>query len=81
MDENQNPTIKYWGMSESAYTILMHVSQFAGILIPYAGFILPIIIWISNKEKNENINEQGKYITNWLLSSTIYLIIFGTCEA
>ncbi len=66
---------QFWGMNENSFISLMHVSQFAGFIIPFAGYALPVMMWISNKDKNENIDENGKNIINWLISSTIYAII------
>lgn len=71
METNEN---QYWGMNEKSFLLLMHLGQFAGVIVPGAGFALPIIMWVTNKENNERIDEQGKYITNWLISATIYLI-------
>lgn len=68
---------EYWGMDEKTFLILMHISQFGGIIIPYAGFVLPLVMWITNKDKNSIIDEHGKNIVNWLISLTIYAIIGG----
>ncbi|MCF6240586.1 MAG: DUF4870 domain-containing protein [Bacteroidales bacterium] len=71
MEANEN---QYWGMNEKSFLLLMHLGQFAGWIIPGAGFALPIIMWVTNKDNSERIDEQGKYITNWLISLTIYII-------
>ncbi len=71
--ETQNN--QYWGMDEKNFLTLMHISQFAGFIIPFAGYALPIAMWLSNKDKSEIIDAQGKHIVNWLISSTIYVII------
>lgn len=68
---------KLWGMDEKGYTAMMHISQFAGILIPFAGFILPIVMWISGKEDSEMVDEHGKVVINWMISLAIYLVICG----
>ena len=65
---------QYWGMDEKTFLLLMHLGQFAGIIIPGLGFVLPIVMWVTNKEFNENIDQQGKYITNWIISATIYAV-------
>ncbi len=70
--ENEN---KYWGMNEKTYLLMMHLSQFASIIVPGGGLILPIIMWLTNKDNSERIDEQGKYITNWIISLFIYAVI------
>ncbi len=72
---NLNAEDRYWGMEEKTFLLLLHLSQFAGFIVPYAGLILPIVMWATNKEYNENINAHGKVILNWLISATIYAII------
>ncbi len=83
--ENQNPNIsqqtqpieqKYWGMSENGFASLMHISQFSSIVIPIAGIILPIVMWTTNRT-NKLIDNNGKRMMNWMVSSLIYLFIFG----
>jgi len=70
-------TASYWGMDEKNFTVLMHVAQFAGYLVPLGGFVLPLVMWLTNKDKNSNIDEHGKNIINWIISMTIYSIVAG----
>ena len=65
---------QYWGMDEQTFLTLMHVSQLAGFIVPFLGLALPIIMWVTNKDNNENIDQQGKHITNWVISSMIYAV-------
>lgn len=64
-----------FGMSENSYLMLMHLSQFAGIIIPLAGFIIPILMWITNKDTNANVDMHGKNILNFMISFAIYAAI------
>lgn len=61
-----------FGMMENTYIMLMHLSQFAGVIIPLTGFIVPIIMWIANKDNNLNVDIQGKNILNFMISYAIY---------
>ena len=72
-----SPHRKLWGMEERGFTALMHISQFAGILIPFAGFILPVVMWISGKEDSDTVDQHGKAVVNWMISLLIYLAICG----
>ena len=71
---NSNPLL---GLTENSYIALMHVSQFAGIIIPGLGFILPVILWAMNKENNAKVNAVGKHILNFMLSMLIYYAVSG----
>jgi hypothetical protein len=64
-----------FGMSENSYLMLMHISQFAGIIIPLAGFIIPILMWITNKDTNAKVDMHGKNILNFMISFAIYAAI------
>jgi uncharacterized Tic20 family protein len=64
-----------WGMAQKQYLFLMHLSTLAGFIIPFGGLILPIVMWLSNKEHSKEIDEHGKVIVNWVISAAIYGLI------
>ena len=66
---------KPWGMETNTYLLLLHLSQFAGYLAAGLGFILPIVMWVSNKDKSPAVDEHGKEVTNFIISWLIYIII------
>ena len=75
--ENTNSTLaekKPWGMDMPAFLTLLHLSQLAGLLIPYGGLVLPLVMWLTNKDDFPEVDRHGKVIVNWMISLTIYLI-------
>lgn len=62
---------KYWGMDEKVFLTLMHLSQLSGFVIPFAGLILPIVMWVTNKDESSTIDAHGKVIVNWLITMVI----------
>lgn len=74
MSENRE---EFWGMPLNTYCMLIHLSQLSSIVIPGLGFILPIFMWATNKDKNQAIDEHGKVTVNWLISLFIYSIVCG----
>ena len=77
-ENTSKPTsFKPWGMETKQFCMFMHLSQFSGIIIPFAGIILPIIMWTTNKEQSDLVNEHGKNILNWMISCVIYSIVSG----
>ncbi len=64
----------YWGMTLKDYITLMHFSQLLGIIVPYAGLVLPLVMWLDGKQKHELIDIHGKNIVNWMISLMIYTV-------
>lgn len=77
MTENTNlgDDYKPWGMETNQFCMLMHLAQLAGYVVPMAGLVLPIIMWATNKDKSPMVDEHGKNILNWIISSVIYVVI------
>lgn len=71
------PKRKLWGMDEKGFSSMLHISQFAGLLIPFAGFILPIVMWIAGRDDSKVVDEHGRAVINWMISLIIYLSISG----
>lgn len=59
---------------DNQYSMWMHISQFSNFLIPSGGLIIPIVMWLSRKEK-PFVDVNGKIILNWKISLIIYFII------
>ncbi|MBP3959405.1 DUF4870 domain-containing protein [Gemmata sp. G18] len=57
-----------WGM-------FLHLSLFAGHVIPLGGIIVPIVIWQMKKDELPKIDRHGKNAVNWLISFALYFII------
>ena len=74
MEQNSE---EYWGMPLNTYCMLIHLSQLTSIIIPGLGFILPIVMWATNKDKNDLIDKHGKITVNWIISLFIYSVICG----
>ena len=51
--------------------------------MPLAGIILPLVMWLTNKEEYPQVDAHGKVIANWIISFVIYsfvcvpLLVFG----
>lgn len=72
---NQQQEDQYWGMPLNTYCMLLHLSQLSSIIVPGLGFVLPIVMWATNKDNNEEIDRHGKVTLNWLISFVIYSAI------
>jgi uncharacterized Tic20 family protein len=59
---------RQWGM-------ILHLSMFAGYILPFAGFIAPILVWQLKKTDLPGIDPHGKNAVNWLISALIYSVV------
>jgi uncharacterized Tic20 family protein len=71
----QNQRNNFSGMEENTYLTLMHLSQLAGFIIAGLGFVIPIVMWLTNAGKSEAVDRHGKNIANFMLSMLIYVVI------
>ncbi|MGY0392207.1 DUF4870 domain-containing protein [Bizionia sp. KMM 8389] len=55
--------------------VLTHLSQLLTYISGFGGLVVPIIIWVTQKDKVLNIDAQGKQIINFQISLFIYAIL------
>ena len=72
---NPNKYSNPWGMELNQYCMLMHLSQFSNFFIPFGGIVIPIVMWYVNKDEYVEVDQHGKRIMNWIISSLIYTLI------
>lgn len=62
--------------------VWLHLSVLAGLLVPLAGYVAPVVIWQVNKS-DSTVAIHGTVVANWLVSSTIYAFVSAilTCVA
>ena len=53
----------------------MHLSLLAGIVLPFIGLALPILIWFNKKDSSLYVSEQGTEMMNFLVN--IFIISLG----
>jgi uncharacterized protein len=63
------------GLDLNNYRALMHGSQFASFILPFAGFVAPIVLWLLAKDHYPEVDVEGKQILNWLISEMIYITV------
>jgi len=59
------------------WAMLLHLSLFAGHVVPFGGIIAPIVLWQMKKDEWPEIDEHGKNAVNAIISFIIYLAISG----
>ncbi len=63
------------GMTPSTYAMAMHLSQYAAYVVPIAGVIVPIAMWLYARDHDEFVNEHGRDLMNFLISYAIYVVV------
>jgi uncharacterized Tic20 family protein len=63
--------------SENTNAFLMHISSFAGYLFPLGSIITPLILWQTQKDKSEFLDNHGKEAINFNISFALYLFILS----
>lgn len=55
--------------------VIMHLSQLLTFITGFGGLIVPLIIWLTQKQQVNLIDEHGKAIINFQISLIILTII------
>lgn len=56
---------------------MIHASTFSKYLIPFGNFLLPLILWMSNKKDSLFVEHHGKQAINFQISLLLYGIALG----
>ncbi len=63
-------------MREDRQTLMLtHLSQLLNGITGMGGFIVPLIIWATNKDKIYGMDQEGKSILNFQMSLFVYGLI------
>jgi hypothetical protein len=65
-----NLDVKQW-------SVLLHLSQLLNLVTGFGGIIAPIVIWMLFRDQSPEIDQHGKNIVNWWISSLIYGVVSG----
>lgn len=55
--------------------VIAHLSQLITLVIGFGSLLVPLIIWLTQKEKVYQMDAHGKNIINFQLSLIVYCII------
>ncbi len=59
--------------------VIMHLSQLLNYITGFGGLVVPLIIWLTNRDKVLEMDEQGKEVVNFQISTMIYALISIPC--
>jgi uncharacterized protein len=61
--------------TERNWSMLCHLSAFAGFFFPFGGVIGPLICWLSRKDDSAWVNINGRNSLNFELSILLYMVL------
>ncbi len=66
-----------WKIKEDKkYLGLMSIYSLAFLVFPLLGIIIPLTMWVMNKDTIKNVNELGKLILNFQLTWSLILFLY-----
>lgn len=77
LDINIENLVDYGKSENKSFFIYFHASVIAGLVIPFGDIIVPLILWLSKKDKIINLDVQGKnlLIFRACLDVLLYVIL------
>ncbi|MDD7887397.1 helix-turn-helix domain-containing protein [Flavivirga sp. 57AJ16] len=80
LDLNAEDILNYGKKDDKNYLIYLHLSVISFLVIPLGNIILPLIIWVTKKDKIINLKEAGLNLLNfqilWTFITYVGLILF-----
>jgi uncharacterized Tic20 family protein len=61
--------------TERNWSMLCHLSSFAGFFFPFGGVLGPLICWLSRKDDSQWVNVNGRNSLNFQLSILLYMVL------
>ncbi|MUU77451.1 DUF4870 domain-containing protein [Winogradskyella endarachnes] len=61
--------------TDNQLILITHLSQLLTYVTGFGGLIVPLIIWVTQKEHVSGMDEHGKSILNFQLSLIVYSLI------
>ena len=62
---------------ERNLSAIIHASTFSKFFIPFGNFIIPLVLWTSNKKESDFVDYNGKQVLNFQISMLLYFIVLG----
>ena len=75
------PGVQMQSKDVNQWCMFTHLSSLCGFVIPFGGFIVPIVLWQVKKNESPVIDRHGKTVANWLITLGIGVVAIGILEA
>ncbi|MBZ9650706.1 DUF4870 domain-containing protein [Psychroflexus montanilacus] len=71
MEVYQDPILR----EDRQLLLFTHLSQLLTYITGFGGFVVPLIIWLMQRDKIEQMDEQGKQILNFQLTMILAALV------
>ncbi len=61
--------------TDTSLLVITQLSQLLTYITGFGGLVAPLILWLTQKDKVEGMDEHGKQIINFQISLILYVII------
>ena len=72
MEEMEQPTPD---KETTTWALILHLSVLSGLIVPMAGLIVPVVIFILKKDQIPGLVPHAHVVFNWMISVVIYALI------
>lgn len=55
----------------------IHASTLSRFFVPFGNFLLPLVLWLANKQENAFVDYNGKQALNFQISFFLYSVVLG----
>ncbi len=62
---------------ERNLSAIIHASTLSKYFIPFGNFLLPLVLWMANKQEHKFVDYNGKQALNFQISLLLYSIVLG----
>ncbi len=60
---------------ERQWNMFVHLSLLTGFVIPFAGLVVPIVLWQLKKDEFPSVTAHAFVVFNWMINALIYAVI------
>lgn len=84
LDLNAEDILDYGKQPDKSYLVIFHLSVIAFLVIPLGNIILPLILWLTKKDKIIGLKEIGANLLNfqiiWTVFAFVSITVFALCK-
>ncbi|MGY6553545.1 MAG: DUF4870 domain-containing protein [Wenzhouxiangella sp.] len=71
----QDPVTEQPEKETNTWALILHLSVLSGLIVPMAGLIVPVVIFLLKKDQLPGLVPHAYVIFNWMISALIYAVI------
>lgn len=75
LDINIEELLDYGKHEDQQFMMFFHLSVLAGVFIPIGNIILPLILWLTKKDKTQGLQEIGARLLNFQILFTAFYFL------